>query len=65
MIFLRNLCDKILEKQKLRKDMIDLGLICTIMGPTGPAGAIGPQWIHGETGLKGDPGPEGYTLVGR
>ena len=57
-----NLCDKILEKQKLRKDMIDLGLICTIMGPTGPAGAIGPQGIQGETGLKGDPGPEGPSF---
>ena len=57
-----NLYDKILEKQKLRKDMIDLGLICTIIGPTGPAGAIGPQGIQGETGLKGDPGPEGPSF---
>ena len=35
---MKNICDKILEKQKLRKEMMDLGLICTIMGPTGPAG---------------------------
>jgi len=61
-VFLSNLYDKILEKQKLRKDMIDLGLICTIIGPTGPAGAIGPQGIQGETGLKGDPGPEGPSF---
>lgn len=42
--------------------MIDLGLICTIMGPTGPAGAIGPQWIQGKTGLKVDLGPEGPSF---
>lgn len=51
---MNNLCDKILEKQKLRKDMMDLGLICTIMGPTGPMGPMGPQGIQGE---KGDQGP--------
>jgi len=37
------LCDKILEKQKHRKEMVDLGLICTVMGPTVPTGATGPQ----------------------
>ena len=52
MVFLSNLCDRILEKQKLRKGMMDLGLICIIMRPTGPAGAIGPQWIQGKTDLK-------------
>lgn len=49
------LCDKILEKQKLRKEMVDLGLICTVMGPTGPTGATNPQGIQGEVGLKGNP----------
>jgi len=34
-IFLNNLCNKILEKQKLRKEMMYLGLICTVVGPTG------------------------------
>jgi hypothetical protein len=34
-IFLNNLCNKFLEKQKLRKEMMDLGLICTVVGPTG------------------------------
>ena len=57
-----NLCDKILEKQKLRKGMMDLGLICIIMRPTGPAGAIGPQWIQGKTDLKDDLGPEGPSF---
>ena len=42
--------------------MMDLGLICTVMGPTGPTGATGPQGIQGETGLKGDPGPEGPSF---
>lgn len=35
--------------------MVDLGLICTVMGPTGPTGATGPQGIQGEVGLKGNP----------
>lgn len=48
MVFLKNICDKIFEKQKLRKEMMDLGLICTIMGPTGPKGDVGD---------KGDAGP--------
>ena len=41
----KKLCDKILEKQKLRKEMVDLGLICTVMGSTGPTGATCPQGI--------------------
>lgn len=49
------LCDKILEKQKLRKKMVDLGLICTVMGPTGPTGATCPQGIQCEVGLKVNP----------
>lgn len=32
--------------------MVDLGLICTVMGSTGPTGATGPQGIQGEVGLK-------------
>lgn len=35
--------------------MVDLGLICTVMGPTGPTGATGPQGIQCEVGLKGNP----------
>ena len=64
-----NFWDKILEKQKLRKEMMDLGLICTVMGPTGPqgptgpAGEIGPQGIQGEIGLKGDKGDPGEQGV--
>jgi|GEM_PF-5912940 hypothetical protein len=54
-VFLKKLCDKIIEKQKLRKEMMDLGLICTVMGPTGPTGATGPQGIQCEVGLKGNP----------
>lgn len=51
----KKLSDKILEKQKLRKEMVDLGLICTVMGLTGPTGATGPQGIQGEVGLKSNP----------
>ena len=61
-VLLKKLCDKIIEKQKLRKEMMDLGLICTVMGPTGPTGATGPQGIQGEVGLKGDPGAEGPSF---
>ena len=61
-VLLKKLCDKIIEKQKLRKEMMDLGLISTVMGPTGPTGATGPQGIQGEVGLKGDPGPEGPSF---
>ena len=39
-VLLKKLCDKIIEKQKLRKEMMDLGLISTVMGPTGPTGAL-------------------------
>ena len=49
------MCDKILAKQKLRKEMVDFGLICIVMGPTGPTGATCPQGIQGEVGLKGNP----------
>ena len=51
----KKLSDKILEKQKLRKEMVDLGLICTVMGSTGPTGATCPQGIQCEVGLKGNP----------
>lgn len=61
-VLLKKLCDKIIEKQKLRKEMMDLGLISTVMGPTGPTGATGPQGIQGEVGLKGDPGAEGPSF---
>ena len=50
----KKLCDKILAKQKLRKEMVDLGLMYSY-GPTGPTGATGPQGIQGEVGLKGNP----------
>lgn len=49
MIFLNNLCNKILEKQKLRKEMMDLGLICTVVGPTGPTGPAGALISVGTT----------------
>lgn len=48
------LCDKILEKQKLRKKWWIWGW-CTVMGPTVPTGATGPQGIQCEVGLKGNP----------
>ena len=51
----KKLSDKILEKLKLRKEMVDLGLICTVMGPTGPTGATCPQGIQWEVGLKVNP----------
>lgn len=35
--------------------MVDFGLICIVMGPTGPTGATNPQGIQGEVGLKGNP----------
>ena len=44
-VFLKKLCDKIIEKQKLRKEMMDLVLICTVMGLTGPAGSASPSAI--------------------
>lgn len=52
---MKNICDKILEKQKLRKEMMDLGLICTIMGPTGPTGPAGTSVSVGNT-ITSEPG---------
>ncbi len=45
---MKNLYEKLLEKQNLRKELLDLGLICTVRGPQG---------IKGEKGDKGDIGP--------
>ncbi len=56
-IFVNNFCNKILEKQKLRKEMMELGLICTVMGPTGPTGPAGEIGAVGPQGEKGDVGP--------
>ena len=46
---MKNLCDKLKEKQKLRKEMMNLGLICTIVGPTGPTGPAGTSISVGNT----------------
>lgn len=36
-----DLCNKIKEQQKLRKELLDLGFGCSIIGPTGPTGPSG------------------------
>ncbi len=56
---MQNLCNKIKEKQNLRKELLDLGLICTLVGPTGPQGPIG---LQGEQGPKGDPGRDAINF---
>ena len=33
---MKDICRQIKEKQKLRNNLLDLGLICTLVGPTGP-----------------------------
>ena len=38
-----DLCNKIKEQQKLRKELLDLGFGCSIIGPTGPTGPTGPS----------------------
>ena len=45
-VLLKKLCDKIIEKQKLRKEMMDLGLISTVMGPTGPTARCNKSSIY-------------------
>ena len=50
---MNNLYQKLLEKQKLRKELLDLGLVCMVQGPQGVKGE------KGEKGDKGDPGEAG------
>ncbi len=49
---MNNLYQKLLEKQKLRKELLDLGLVCMVQGPQG---------LKGEKGDKGDKGDPGST----
>ena len=59
---MKNLYEKLLEKQKLRKELLDLGLVCTVRGPKGEQGIQGPhgpQGAKGDKGDKGDPGEAG------
>lgn len=47
---MKDICKQIKEKQKLRNNLLDLGLICTLVGPTGPEGKMGEQGPQGEKG---------------
>ncbi|MBD8924064.1 hypothetical protein EGR52_11825 [bacterium] len=47
---MKDICKQIKEKQKLRNNLLDLGLICTLVGPTGPEGRMGKQGPQGEKG---------------
>lgn len=51
---MKDICKQIKEKQKLRNNLLDLGLICTLVGPTGPEGRMGEQGPQGEKGEKGE-----------
>ncbi len=54
---MKNLYEKLLEKQKLRKELLDLGLVCTVQGPRGEKGAQGIQGPKGDKGDQGEAGP--------
>ena len=47
---MKDICEKIKEKQKLRNELLNLGLVCTLVGPTGPEGRRGEQGPQGEKG---------------
>lgn len=47
---MKDICKQIKEKQKIRNNLLDLGLICTLVGPTGPEGRMGEQGPQGEKG---------------
>lgn len=51
---MKDICEKIKEKQKLRNELLNLGLVCTLVGPTGPEGRKGEQGPQGPQGEKGE-----------
>lgn len=47
--------------QKRKKELIDMGLVCSVVGPTGPTG---PKGEKGEKGDKGEDGSSASSIYG-
>ena len=47
---MKDLYEKLLEKQKLRNELLDLGLVCTVRGSQGVKGDKGDKGDQGEAG---------------